>query len=76
MPVKYVELGLLCAPHSRSRTLFQELFQKAKGRGIERSQCSARKSNASFRAGNKFADVENCANSADSVPATGTINTS
>lgn len=46
MPVKYVELGLLYAPSGRA--LFQELFQEAKGRGIECAQCSIRKSNASF----------------------------
>lgn len=47
MPVKYVELGLLYAPPGRA--LFQELFQEAKGRGIECGQCSTRKSNASFK---------------------------
>lgn len=47
MSVKYVELGLL---HARpGRALFQELFQEAKGRGIERGRCSTRKSSASFK---------------------------
>lgn len=46
MPVKYVELGLLHAPPGRA--LFHELFQEAKGRGIERGGCSTRKSSASF----------------------------
>lgn len=61
MPVKYVELGLLYAPPGRA--LFQELFQEAKGRGIECGQCFTRKSNASFK-WDEFAVVENRANSA------------
>lgn len=61
MPVKYVELGLLYAPPGRA--LFQELFQEAKGRGIECGQFHP-KIQCLVQMGDEFAVVENRANSA------------